>query len=442
MFLLLGFWQRNQNKLNVKNILILAFLFLLLFLSHAFVFALTCSLLFLLVVFSFSAESLKEKKTGKVLSGYVRKSIILLVVAVPSIILWKIYIDAVMAIDSGVQAATYSFPQLFKELFRIRQLVGFHHSRESVAYRSYFILICILIIYKIVSLIKIAREKEQNVFRFGLGLLSKKSNQWLGICLFLLLLYFFIPNKISAGSLTHRIGIIFFYILIAWLAFKSFPRKLQVIVLIPMMGFYIYQKIWHHNPYKDLNKEIEQIEEIGQKIPENATYYPILSSSNWIHPHFLCYLGVDKPLINLNAPQLAGQFPLIWNDEEFPVGYFGNQRIWRWNFNEYKGEFPQELAIAEYAVLFNEHYFAQLEGTEKITSVLSIFYTPIDTSSNGTVVLYKFTAGEKIEQRLPELKALPEEQLAPWRDDAKKKMLRFDDYLRLVAMNRMLKEGE
>jgi hypothetical protein len=433
-FLFFGFWIRNKDKLNVRNFIILLSLFLLTFLSHAFVFAVMGVVLGFFLLFDFTGDLLNKKGFRGSLYSLFRQTGFLFLAAIPSIILWIIYIRAVMGISDEVATELYSLKERFKFLFMIKPLVGFSQSRESLPNIAFFIIVCFLLIYKFVQLIK---NSSKNPWSETLmDIVAEKRNRWGVLGIVLLIIYFLIPDKISAGNLTNRIGILFFYALIVWLAQKAYPKWVQWVAVTPLFLFFIYQKIWHFNPYQDYNIDITEIMEAGEMMEPNCSYYPIRISENWMSVHFLCYPGVDKPLINIQAPQSDGQFPVTWNRYKIPLNYVGNERSDFGLSQRYEGTTPRRIQIADYVLIYHERPdISEFRLDNNTGNILNTFYSHCFTSSQGRVKLFRFSAGCQIDSIKEELERHPSADLEMWKKEAEDKKINYNDFLTILALD-------
>lgn len=204
-----------------------------------------------------------------------------------------------MLIDSTVRPLTYTFKELIIFILRLRQLVGFVHEKESIGNIMIFVSLMILLIYLIINRLNKLKTYKQQLF-------FNRCNIWLFISFFFLVLYFTVPDKISAGSLTNRIGLFFFINLIIGLAIKQYNKKVLLFALIIFFSGYSYLQIYRMRFYPRQNKFVDCIKQVEEYIEPNSTIYHIRDSWNWIDSHFTLYLGIDKPILNIRNTQNHG----------------------------------------------------------------------------------------------------------------------------------------
>ena len=381
-FMALGFWFRRRDRLNLKNILIFAGWSLGVFLSHALVFVFFC--------FAFAAvvtgTELHRKITGKHGYGWGRvgekvwKAALALL---PALVLWVIYIRSVMSISGSVEEAGYTFNELIKFLLRIRQLVGFHHERESVAYIPLFGVIFILCLGFLVEVGSALRGRTMK----WADLLSEK-NSWILAAAIFLGLYLFAPDRISAGSLTNRFGLWFFLTLIAFLSFQRFAPTLQVITLVVVLFSVSYARVVHLYFYRQLNTDIREIEQLEQYMEPNSVVYSLRSSPNWIHLHFPLYAAMDDPRIHLKNPQCRGQFPVVWNQDELPRTFAGDREVHATGSEWVSGPNHPERQVDYITVFYRDRWFADSTNAEWF-EVLDTWYRQAGVSENGKAAVYE-----------------------------------------------------
>jgi hypothetical protein len=378
-FLIFGYLIRNP-EIKLKNAAILALLFLFSFFSHAFVFALTgftiCIYFFIELIFK---KVRKEKANFKELF---QRILLIGASAVPSIIFFVIYMSNVMHIDSTVVSDKHTTKELVYFLFRIRQLVAYSHENEAVGLFPIFIVL-MLSISSILIYFSTLKNKER------INAIFSNRNIWFGIALVFLILYFIIPNRISAGSLTNRIGLLFFYTFITALAMNKIHKIIMVLSLFILFFSFLYLQNLRTKENRILNAIVEDIKTVEDQIKENSTIYSVRASDLWLDLHFGCYLGTDKAIINLNSPQNAGQFPIVWNYKHLPQVNIGEKQI---DFNRPKSQplsVNMDTIMVDYiAVYHNKPNFLL---SEELKENIDQFYKLIYKSPKNYVDLYQYS---------------------------------------------------
>jgi len=379
-FLAFGYYIRNRDRLLLKQVTIFALMLLLLFLTHGLVY------LFFLLSFAlfYGATLLHRAIAGR--EAFSWKTTIfnsgkLLAAVLPSLVLWIVYINRVMAVDSTVAGASLSMKELVVFLMRIRQLVGFHHELEAVGYIPLFILLVVLSMVALGFFFTKLRDRSGKL----IDLLNFK-HSWLIVATLFLGLYFFAPERISAGSLTNRFGLWFFFMLIVWLSMQKLPKTFQVITVVTVLFSISYSRVVHHRFYSKLNKDIEEITELTAHMEPNSVVEYRRHSHNWIHHHFQLYAALDKPLVHIRNSQCYGPFPMVWNYETLPRCYAGDQLV-RPSGALKVGEDHPVRDIDYVTVFYCDHFWNDTTETEW-QRILSEDYTEIHKSKRGRAALY------------------------------------------------------
>ena len=355
------------------------------FLSHGLVFLFFgVGFMFYFLATSLSSRAKSEKGSSwkELFSQLWRLALSVL----PAIILWAVYIRAVMGINPTVTEASYYKMELVKFLLRIRQLVGFNHEMESPAY---YVLFGLLALLSLMVLIHFIRRRIRNegswwdVFNPGLV--------WASIALLFLVAYFFAPDRISAGSLTHRFGLYFFLALLVCLATQALPRWTQLLTLLVVVGVLGSARTIHSHFYHKLNQDISEIQEMTPYMEDGSIVLSINTSNNWIHRHFQLYAADEKELVHLNNPQCAGQFPVKWNKDKLPECYAGDQWVKPDRAPDIRGEGHRKVQV-DYITVFYQKVFWESEEDQKWQQVLEEYYELVMLSSHEQAALYKSKA--------------------------------------------------
>ena len=379
-FLAFGYYIHNRDRLMLKQLIIFALLLLLLFLTHGLVYVLFL-VSFILFYGTISLHSLSVGREAFSWRIMIYNSVKLLAAALPSLVLWFFYINRVMAVDSTVAEASLSTKELVVFLMRIRQLVGFHHELEAVGYIPLFIL---LVVLSLVVLIFFFRKMKDGSGKL-IDLLNLK-HSWLIVAALFLGLYFFAPERISAGSLTNRFGLWFFFMIIVWLSMQKLPKTIQVITVVVVLFSISYSRVVHQRFYSKLNKDIEELTELTAHMEPNSVVEYRRHSKNWTHLHFQLYAALDKPLVHIRNSQCYGPFPMVWNYEALPRCYAGEQLV-RPSGALKVGEDHPVRDIDYVTVFYYDNFWNDTTETEW-QRILGEDYTEIHKSKRGRTALY------------------------------------------------------
>jgi len=377
-----GYWLRHKEHFGTREMILFGILVLGIFLSHALVFVFfgASFLLYFLLGTLYSRVVQKPGPTWKDFFGALWR---LALSVLPTLVLWGIYIRTVMGINPTVSATGYYKMELLRFVFRIRQLVGFNHEMESPAFKVLFLLLALLVLLVLIQFIRGRLTKEGHwldVFNPGFA--------WVSIALFFLVVYFFAPDRISAGSLTHRFGLFFFLALLVSLASRPLPRWSQLLTLLVVLGVLGSTRAIQSVFFYKLNQDISEIREMSEYMEEGSTVYSINSSDNWVHRHFQLYVADEKELVHLRNPQCAGQFPVRWNEHSLPECYAGDQWVKPDRAPDIRGSDHRRLQI-DYITVFYQHRFWESEDEQLWQAILEEHYEPVMLTSRELGALYR-----------------------------------------------------
>ncbi len=211
--------------------------------------------------------------------------------------------------------------ELIKYLNDARPFIVFNYIKEEIITEQYFHGILVMFV---ISLFNRKHRTEETVDRI------KFSNILLIPLFFALILYFTIPNSTGAGMMSDRFLLIFYMLLLIWIAIRvNITKGIKIILMIFTILHVIM--LWEHHLkiIPSLNKDAVAINECAVYIKPYSVVLPIDLTDHWLKPHFSNYLSVDKPFIILENYE-AGLcwFPVKWNFEKMPILLLsGNKRL-------------------------------------------------------------------------------------------------------------------
>lgn len=381
-FLAIGFWLRRKELPDLRSMIIFGSLVLGVFLSHGLVFLFFGASLGILFL-TYSIEKLWMIKESTPLRKVINSLGRLLLSAAPAVVLWAIYIRSVMGINATVTPASYSRGELVEFLFRIRQLVGFDHARESPAYIAIFILLVILALYTLYIFIMKIRKGE-----YCLGQLANSKNSWLFIMGMFLGFYFLLPDRISAGNLTNRFGLFFFFGVIVFLASQKYPKALQLFAVIVLIGCTTSTRLIHHYYLSRLDAKITELKELSSFMEEGSTVVSFNTTKNWIHHHTQLYVVDDLSIVHLDNPQCGGQFPIVWNSPTLPVCITGDIEFRPPSSPDIKGK-EHRVEQVDYITVYLYRRLWEDDTYQEWQDILTMDYELVAVSSQERAALYK-----------------------------------------------------
>jgi hypothetical protein len=285
-------------------------------------------------------------------------------------------------LENTIAESGSSTKELLFELFRIRQLIGFNPRKEALGYIPLFLLITALSLFLLILFFR-GRIKGEIKYR---ELLNAR-NIWLPISSLFLILYFFAPDHISAGNMTNRFGIYFFFLLIVWLSNKQFPKFLQSILVIIVFFSIVNARIVQHSTYRNRSNEIAELKELTEHMIPNSIVDYRLSSKNWMHTHIQLYAVLDKPFVHLRNVQCWGQFPMIWKYSTLPRCFAGEQQV-KPSGSLTVDESHSAIQI-EYFTVFKYDDFWQDASNSEWHFILRNYYNEIYISKGNKCALYQ-----------------------------------------------------
>jgi hypothetical protein len=200
--------------------------------------------------------------------------------------------------------------------------------------------------------------------------------------------YFLLPDRISAGSLTNRFGLFFFFGTIVFLASQKFPRSLQLFALLMLSGSTISTRLIHHQYLSRSNKEIMELKELSDHMNEGSTVISINTTNNWIHHHTQLYVADELSVIHLNNPQCAGQFPIVWNEKSLPRCFTGEHPFRPSGSPDVSG-LDHKVEQVDYITVFYHRRLWENDSYEQWQDILHNNYDLVSVSSQKRAALYR-----------------------------------------------------
>jgi len=312
-----------------------------------------------------------------------KKYLIILASAIPAIFLWLQYYFYLKTIPENITPVAYNpISGLLTDLYSLRILIGFHHGLESGSNTLLFYLLVALSLLIIIPLHRIfpGRFTWQKVN-------SAERSKWTFILLVLFGLTLFFPDKLVTASMSVRLSILFFFGLIIWISIQAFPKKVIIIALFVIFAAFTWHRVIIYRFHKNLNTEIADLEDAGKFIKPQSIIFPLNCSENWLQPHFHCYLGVDKPIIDVWNPQANGIMPLIWNYEKMPDIILGELNKQAFGAHWVSGNDKLTPVPADYIFIWRSQKMDKDEGVTSMYEKLIPYYEQTFRSENGNALL-------------------------------------------------------
>jgi hypothetical protein len=390
MMVILAIWAKSQDKLTWQTWLKMFLLSVLLYFSHAIIFCFYCAIIGLWFLFRvLSDTSFWKQKAQKMF--YLKQALLLIASVLPAVAILAYYL--VSSVKPSVEAnMVYPVGQLFSFLEYLRFLVSYNHITEGVIYRKlfYFILSTglIAIVFRIYKKIK---SPELSCFNKDI---------WLAIAGVFLVLYLFVPEQMSIGYMSTRIGIILAIVFLVWLAVQKMPYLFRVIVLIAMVHFTIQQKELKLKGQKELDRDVLEVREAKNYMYPNTVAVCLNYGNVWVHAHIENYLFADMSVVFLQNTQANGKFPVVYN-KNMPYCMMGL-------YGKFSSEISyvgpsidntelKKIKMIDYIFIWDyREFLATGRPTHKL--ILDTYYNLKFVSSHGNGALYEFKDYKRIHE--------------------------------------------
>lgn len=384
MLIVFGYWIRIENNLTIYKVLTLCILFILLFLSHMFVYTFFVGSFGLYLLFNLFI-SLKNQNTRKIsFMLFFKKVAFVFLAIIPSLILWFIYGNS---ISGDIKLDRFSLSTLANDLVNIKPLIGYEYAIEKNENNLLFILLCFLVLYVIINRIFLYRKSNTRINNIS-GFFSS-NDFWFLLSLIFLLFYFIIPDKLTAGNISARLSILLFTFLIIWLSLQQVSKIVSTITLVIIIVYSINIRVVQNKYLSGLDKDIREICELNEYLDSNSVYYPMNFNPNWIMANFLNYVGVNDPFVSAQLPNCSGTFPIIDTRNKLPVVILGNtdlDRFCYWCSNRDKSNPKKDV---DYIIIGGATVLSNSNNFINIKTVLLDNYVIVHRSSDRNLELYK-----------------------------------------------------
>jgi len=397
LFIALGYLFGKNRIHNLKFYIILAILQLCIYFSHVMVYMFFGLIVIIIFTMRFISITASKENRNKSLSSFFKHIGFIFTSALPSLILWVIYLQ--LAVKLGFnQVSKYSFRELTNFIFDIRSTMAYNASIESVT--SHYLFFTLIITMAVATFYRIYKSKKP----LTLNSLLNTKDVWLLCFAILVTIYYLFPDVYTTGNITNRISIVMFFILILWIALQKTPAWFNLLVALAIVSITIQKKEYLFNHNKNQNKYISELEELEHFIDPHTFILPLNQHEFWDFIHYPCYLGNEKPIVNFANPQLAGQFPVVWNWKDMPMVMFGSKNHHQLPIS-WASAYPENgIVMIDYALVCNPNIYFADSTNMAVVNILNKFYTPLQTTSGGTWQLYGFAQKEKLKETIEIIK--------------------------------------
>jgi hypothetical protein len=198
--------------------------------------------------------------------------------------------------------------------------------------------------------------------------------------------------------MTSRISVLFFLSLIIFLSIQEFPRLITIAGIVVVLVSFTWHRAVSYKFYREMNREIAVLDETRQHIEPQSVLFPVNCSDNWIQNHFHCYLGIDKPIVDMRMPQANPEMPLNWNFDEMPGVLLGNLNQEQSGANWVSGNDNLDPVPADYFFIWKASRMEAEPDVLELLEKISPYYSESYRSPDGNALLYRVNTGLKTTQ--------------------------------------------
>lgn len=384
-FFALGFLRRHERRIGLKEFVWLAILGLVIYLTHAIVFVFYGAVIMLLALHDAFLKALRKNETGTSWLSLVKRYSLVLISSIPAIALWLQYYLLIETTKIGVQLVEYKpVTSILKDLYNLTILVGFHLERETGPNTILLGAMAILFLAAVLpgwKLLPDAMQEPEHVIS------RNDRTRWTFVLLVIFILLLTMPDRFVTGSMSVRLSILLLFVFSAWLALRRIPAIISVVAMVLVLISFSWHRIIVLDYYKSLDKDIAVIKKAEENMAPGTIMYPVNCTDNWVQGHFLCYIGVDKPVVNILNPQGTGAMPLVWNHDKMPdflVGAFAQSALdTLWAYGN-----PQlDPMPADYVFVWRPLLIGTRKGIPELLDKIDPYYDEIYRSGNMHVLL-------------------------------------------------------
>lgn len=389
LFISLGLWQKIKDKFRLKWLLLMVITSLLTFYAHLVVFAF---MLLILGIYTLYESLLKTIETKRAPIKYLfTRALILFLINLPGIILGFMYFRMVPGTEASsggvdiIERLTY--------LWKLEILVGFVHEEELIYTRTIFFTILSLFIIALAYRLKFLRrdwQEDNNI---------KKSNQindfWLFLAFVLLGLFLILPDHMS---LPKRVLILIIPIAILWISAQKIPNVIRILTLVVTIFCTVSLRVIHLKYLKPLDNEIREVQHIENLIPENSIILTANYSQNWVKYHISHYIGIEKPLPDINSPAISELYAVSWNEINRPFLFIGTRNASEISTIYQNKQTLRSTMISELIIITGYQNFLKADSTDKLKKLISNEFELHHLSLDMRIAIYKFNKSQCIEE--------------------------------------------
>lgn len=331
LILTMNFWIKNEgNMVRFRNVLKLSALLLLTYFSHVFVFALLLFFIGLrLVVKTIADITANPVQMKKNLVPALKKCAILLgASAIPMLLLY--FYTGSRSYNDIVYVNKASLLAWLKNIRPYVTLDVVEKARQELFTKMLFYLLCTNALIALYNRINKSVNAFSNSGKLTPAFVFKNvftiHDFWMLAAIITLCFYFFLPDSYGSGSyISIRFSVIFFILLIVWLATQEFARWFALLSVLVVLICNFSLNASYSAVFKKLNEIAADCNNAAKYVSPNNVVLPYNCTEDDTFNHFSNYIGIDKPVILMeNYESSKNYFPVRWNEREMPKVFLGN----------------------------------------------------------------------------------------------------------------------
>jgi hypothetical protein len=383
LFFTLYYWLKIKDTQTNLNSVVLSLLLILTYFSGVLTYFFLGLTLGLFVISIEIGHYFQNRQLGFQIYTLFKKLGLLLLISLPSLLLLMMFLKSISYAPSG---GGYPMNELTKWIDDVRALIVYDYVGEEKLTSQF-----LHIIIAIFSISLFLRFKNIPFKKFAERI--DRNDIILVPVLVALVLFYIVPNDSSARMMSDRYILMFYMLLIIWVAWQPLPKRVSQILVFLILVLHFGLLMKHQNgTIRKLNRDAISIETVAKYIETGSVILPINMSDNWLEGHFSNYLGVNKPLVILeNYEAGVGWFPLKWNWEKIPNIMLGKKTSVsgiQWPGNTNSAKIKQIDYVFLYGALSKVNDAQWIELKEELNADFTLVYT----TDNQFAALYKKTS--------------------------------------------------
>lgn len=374
LFIVLGFWIRHNQEMNLGKWIKFSLLFVLLYFSHFLTYIFLGISLFLFVFYDMCMSYILNRKIN--LKITLIRIFKIFVVSIPSLIIALIYVSKIFSTVTSVVRESTEPISFLENFYYIRPLILFHFENDGSHNIVLFIGIVIIFIF---ALIQSFGKKKKVVGS------SYHRNYILVLLIFFTVLVVILPPNFLLNTMRIRLTLMFFVLFVIWISMFHFSKWFHFLAAMFFIFITIYNKAYHRDIYKEMDKAASEINAFNKWLKPNTLLLPIYDSYFWMNVNIMSYVGTDKPIVNVNNRQAYGFFPILY-EKNLPLTLLGNKTSSEVGIYFRSGNNKDDTKVIDYVLI---RYPDKVKINKELVEVLNKFYTLLAKSADGNLVLYR-----------------------------------------------------